>query len=274
MAQAKSAEGFALERLGRLDDAMSALAQAQELFTAAGDRLGAAVALQMSGTVLLDKADYPGARRTYDAALVVFRQLGAQQRIAATLNNIGNVLYDQVQLEEAKQHYEEVLRIDREIGDRRGAAGALGNLANVLDTMGDLAGARTMQEQGLAAFREVGDRRGTASTLNNLGNVLMELGDLAAARARYEESLSITRETGTSAARRIRSSGLPRRSPRRDNSTRRARPRKKGWRCAPSCATRTTPPGAACSSHRLQSSSGVRAMPSGWHATRWLPSSG
>jgi tetratricopeptide (TPR) repeat protein len=196
VAQAKSAEGFALERLGRLDEAMSALAQAQELFTAAGDRLGAAGAVQMSGTVLLDKADYAGARRSYDAALFAFRQLGAQQRIAATLNNIGNVLYDQVQLEEAKKHYEEVLRIDREIGDRAGAAGALGNLANVLDTMGDLAGARTMQEQGLAAFREVGDRRGTASTLNNLGNVLMELGELTAARERYEESLAITRETG------------------------------------------------------------------------------
>jgi eukaryotic-like serine/threonine-protein kinase len=196
VAQAKSAEGFALERLGRLDEATRAFAQAQDLFSAAGDRLGAAVALQMSGTVLLDKADFAGAQRTYDAALAVFRQLGAQQRIAATLNNIGNVLYDQVRLDDAKRHYEEVLRIDREIGDRAGAAGALGNLANVLDTMGDLAGARTMQEQGLAAFREVGDKRGTASTLNNFGNLLMELGDLAAARQRYDESLAITRETG------------------------------------------------------------------------------
>jgi eukaryotic-like serine/threonine-protein kinase len=196
VAQAKSAEGFALERLGRLDEAASAFAQAQQLFTAAGDRLGAAVAVQMSGTVLLDKADYAGARRAYDSALAVFRQLGAQQHIASTLNNIGNVLYDQVQLEEAKRHYEEVLRIDREIGDRRGAAGALGNLANVLDTMGDLAGARAMQEAGLAAFRDVGDRRGTASTLNNFGNLLSELGELANARERYEESLAITRETG------------------------------------------------------------------------------
>jgi eukaryotic-like serine/threonine-protein kinase len=196
VAQAKSAEGFALERLGRLDEAMASFAQAQDLFTAAGDRLGAAIALQMSGTVLLDKADFAGARRTYDAALRVFRQLGAQQRIATTLNNIGNVLYDQVELDAAKQNYEEVLRIDREIGDRAGAAGALGNLANVLDTMGDLAGARTMQEQGLAAFREVGDQRGIASTLNNFGNLLMELGDLAGARQRYDESLAITRETG------------------------------------------------------------------------------
>jgi len=196
VAQAKSAEGFALERLGRLDEAMASFAQAQDLFAAAGDRLGAAVALQMSGTVLLDKADFAGARRTYDAALRVFRQLGAQQRIAATLNNIGNVLYDQVELDAAKQHYEEVLKIDREIGDRAGAAGALGNLANVLDTMGDLAGARAMQEQGLAAFREIGDRRGIASTLNNFGNLLMELGDLAGARQRYDEALAITRETG------------------------------------------------------------------------------
>jgi len=35
VAQAKSAEGFALERLGRLDEAMASFAQAQDLFAAA-----------------------------------------------------------------------------------------------------------------------------------------------------------------------------------------------------------------------------------------------
>jgi serine/threonine protein kinase/tetratricopeptide (TPR) repeat protein len=196
VAQARSAEGFALERLGRLDEATAAFAQAQQLFSAAGDKLGAAIAVQMNGNVLLDKADFAAARKAYDDALVVFKQLGTQQRVAATLNNIGNVLYDQAELGQAKKYYEEVLRIDREVGDRRGLAGALGNLANVLDGMGDLAGARRMQEEGLAAFRQVGDKRGTASTLNNLGNLLAELGDLAGAKQQYEESLAITRETG------------------------------------------------------------------------------
>jgi serine/threonine protein kinase/tetratricopeptide (TPR) repeat protein len=196
VAQARLQEGSALERLGRLDDATAVLAEAQRLFSEGGDKLGAAVALQTSGNVLLDKADFAGARNAYDGALAVFTQLGAQRRIASTLNNIGNVLYDQVELAEARTYYERVLRIDREVGDTRGMAGALGNLANVLDGMGDLIGARGMQEQGLAAFREVGDKRGTASTLNNLGNLLVELGDLPAAKQRYQESLAITQEIG------------------------------------------------------------------------------
>jgi serine/threonine protein kinase/tetratricopeptide (TPR) repeat protein len=196
VAQARSAEGFALERLGQLNDGTAAFSEAQQLFSAAGDKLGAAVALQMNGNVLLDKADFAGARKAFDDALAVFRQLGTQQRIAATLNNIGNVLYDQGELDQARKHYDEVLRIDREIGDRRGMAGALGNLANVLDEMGDLAGARTMQEECLAQFRQIGDSRGTASTLNNLGNVLAELGDLSGAKQKYEESLVITEQIG------------------------------------------------------------------------------
>jgi eukaryotic-like serine/threonine-protein kinase len=208
VAQARAAEGFALERLGQLNDATAAFAQAQQLYSAAGDKLGAAMALQMNGNVLLDKADFAGARKAYDDALIVFKQLGTQQRIAATLNNIGNVLYDQVELEQAKKYYEEVLRIDREVGDRQGMAGALGNLANVLDGMGDLAGARTMQEEGLAAFRQVGDKRGTGSTLNNLGNLLAEVGDLAGAKQRYEESLAITQETGYKRGRAFSKYGL------------------------------------------------------------------
>ena len=196
VAQARAAEGFALERLGQLDAATAAFAEAQALFSAAGDTVGAATAVQMNGNVLSDKGDFAAARTAYGDALAVFRRLGAQQRVASSLNNIGNVLYNQGDLAQARTYYEEVLRIDREVGNKAGLAGALGNLANVLDGMGDLAGARKMQEDGLAAFREVGDKRGTASTLNNLGNLLAEIGDLAGARQRYEESLAITLEIG------------------------------------------------------------------------------
>jgi len=196
VAQARTAEGLALERLGQLDAATAAFAEAQALFSAAGDTVGAAYAVQMNGNVLSDKGDFAAARSAYSDALAVFRRLGAQQRVASSLNNIGNVYYNQGDLAQARTYYEEVLRIDREVGNKAGLAGALGNMANVLDGMGDLAGARKMQEEGLAAFREVGDKRGTASTLNNLANLLVEIGDLAGARQKYEESLAITLEIG------------------------------------------------------------------------------
>ena len=48
VAQARSRQGWAMERLGQSNDAAVALAEAQRLFTAAGDRMGAASALQSS----------------------------------------------------------------------------------------------------------------------------------------------------------------------------------------------------------------------------------
>ncbi len=191
VAQARSKQGWAIERLGQSNDAAAALAEARGLFTAAGDRMGAAIALQLTGHLLYDKGNFAEARKAYEDSMVVFRALGNQGRVANSLNNIGNVYYDQGQLAQALQFYEQAIAAYREIDDKSGVAGGLGNLANVLDNMGNLPESLKMQQAGLAAFREVGDQRGTASTLSNLGNVLVEMGELEAAQAKYTEALEI-----------------------------------------------------------------------------------
>ena len=167
-----------------------------DLFSAAGDKRGAATATHLNGHLLYDQGNYAEANRTYQTALAVFRETGDQQSAAATLNNLGNVANDIGDFPKAMSYYEQTLAIDRETGSKGGMAGALGNMANVFDSMGDLANARKKNEEGLAMFREVGDQRGTASTLGNLGNVLVEIGELTAARQHYEEGLKIQKETG------------------------------------------------------------------------------
>jgi serine/threonine protein kinase/tetratricopeptide (TPR) repeat protein len=196
IAQARFLESWSLERVGRSSEAAAALNEAQELFSSAGDRKGAASSLVYSGNLLYDKGDFSGARKDYDDALTVFRQIGAQQSAASALNNIGNVLYDQGKLAEAEQYYGQVLRIYRDLSDKAGAAGALGNLANVRDGLGDLVGARKMQEECLQDFQDIGDKRGTASTLFNIGNLQAEMGDLRAARHKYEEALALGQAIG------------------------------------------------------------------------------
>lgn len=196
VAQARSRQGWALERLGQSNQAAAALSEAQELFTAAGDRMGAASALQSTGHLLYDQGNFADARKAYEDALGVFRSFGNQVRAAASLNNIGNVYYDQGDLAHARQYYEQSIAAYREIDDKSGLAGGLGNLANVLDSMGNLPEALKMQQAGLAAFREVGDQRGTASTLSNLGNLLAEMGNLAAAEAKYKEALELDNQIG------------------------------------------------------------------------------
>jgi tetratricopeptide (TPR) repeat protein/TolB-like protein len=196
VAQSRSAQGAALERLGQLDAATSALQEAQTLFTAAGDQVGAANALSLIGHVSYDKGDFKGALDAYQDAFAVFRKLGNRLREATSLNNIGNVYYDQGDLVHARQNYEQSIDAYREVDDKAGLAGGLGNLANVLDSMGELQESLKMQQAGLAAFREIGDQRGTASTLANLGNLLLEIGDLDGAQARYAEALEMQRRTG------------------------------------------------------------------------------
>ena len=194
VAQARSLEGSAWERLGQHDHAVAAFVEARPLFTAASDLRGAALALQLSGDVLYDKGDFVGAMKVHEEALAVFRQVGADQNVAGALNRIGNVLYDQGKLAEAKAYYEQTLRLDREMGNRAGEAGSLGNLANVLDGLGDLEGSRKLQEEGLQAFTAVGDKRGLASTLNNLGVVLAEMGELDEAKKRFGQALETQRQ--------------------------------------------------------------------------------
>jgi tetratricopeptide (TPR) repeat protein len=196
VAQARSAEGWALERLGQTSDAAAAFAEARSLFTAAGDQIGAAQAALLNGNLLYDKGDFAGARKAYEDSLRVFRQLGNQRKASSSLNNLGNVCYEQGDLTYAKEYYEQTIAAYREIDDKAGLAGGLGNLANVLDSMGELHEALRMQAAGLQAFRDVGDQRGTASTVTNLGNVQAELGDLEDAEARYREAIQIHQQIG------------------------------------------------------------------------------
>jgi serine/threonine protein kinase/tetratricopeptide (TPR) repeat protein len=195
-ARARSSEGWALSRLGRLREAEAPLEEARTLFAAAGYKQGAATALQRLAGVALEKGDLNKARDTYGQVLAIYRQIGDRGGTADTLNNLANGLYEAGDLAGARSSYEQSLVVYREVGSKAGVAGALGNIANVLDGQGDLAGSKKMQEQALAAFREVGDERGASSTLGNLGNLLLEQGDLLESKRIQEQALAQRRKIG------------------------------------------------------------------------------
>jgi eukaryotic-like serine/threonine-protein kinase len=187
-------EANAWERMGQTPKAIALANQSRDLYIAAGDRLGAARILLQVGDALSDKGDFEGAKKQYEEALPVFREIGAQRTIRATLERMGNVFYNVGKFDEAKTYFQQALSFDHEIDDPRGLASDYGNLANALDGLGDLPGALKMQQRSLAAFNDVGDRRGAAETLNNLGILLLEMGDLAEARRYYEQALALHRE--------------------------------------------------------------------------------
>ena len=195
-ARGRLLQGWALERLGQLQQAEAVLGQAETVFARAGDNGGAAQTLHAMASAHYDQGDLAGARKLFEDSLSVFRKSGDRRRIASTLNATANILYEQGNMAAARKGYEETLSIQREIGTKDAIAGTLGNIANVMDAQGDLAGARKMHEEALRNFREVADKRGTASTLGNLGGVLIEQGDLPGARSLYDQALKICLETG------------------------------------------------------------------------------
>ncbi len=194
VAQALQLEAAAFDRMGQSQKTIDLSNQAGKLYTAAGDRRGAARNHLVLGDLFFDEGRYQEATQQFDAALPVFREIGARKSVRATVERIGNVCYAEGKMRESEKYYEEALRFDREINDAVGLASDYGNMANAMDGLGDLKGALKMQQETLASFTELGDRRGSAATLNNLGLLFVEMGDLVEAKKCDEQALALTRE--------------------------------------------------------------------------------
>lgn len=194
VAQALQGEAQAWERMGQTQKTMDLLHQSADLFTAAGDRRGAARCETSLGEELYDEGDYEGAKRHYESALAVFQQIGAQHSVRTAFERIGNVYYSQGRLSEANSLYQKALAFDEEVKDPLGLSSDYGNIANALDGLGDLKGALQMQQKALAAFNEIGDKRGASATLSNLGNLFVEIGNLEEAKKYFQQSLAMQQE--------------------------------------------------------------------------------
>ena len=193
-AQALGMEAVSVERMGQSEKTVELSNQSRGLYIAAGDRRGAARNLLLVGDLLFDQGDYEGAKKQFEDAAPVFREIGAQKSSRSTLERIGNVYYAEGKMREAEKYYEQTLRFDHEINDPQGLASDYGNMANALDGLGDLTGSLKMQQESLSAFHQIGDRRGASATLNNLGILYVEMGNLAEARKYYDQALALTRE--------------------------------------------------------------------------------
>lgn len=181
----------ALERMGQPEKANEMCKQAKALFDSAGNRGAAAAALQMQGDGLFDRGEYRAARKDFEAALVVFREIGAQRDIRNSNERIGNVLYNEGKSLESEAYYNKALQYDQGLHDVDALASDYGNIANALDDLGDLKGTLKIQQQSLAAFNEVENHRGASETLNNLGDLSIELGNLGEAKKYFDQALSL-----------------------------------------------------------------------------------
>ena len=196
LARARFEEGSNLQNLGQMDEAVTALGEAERLFREVGDQRGMAGSMNNRALVLAGRGDLESAERLSLEALAVYRAIGNKSGEALMVGNLGNIEYFRGNLAGARRRWEQTLPTYREIGEKDGAARMLNNIASVLGEQGDIGGARSMFEQALALYREVGHKSGVGSALGNIGRCWHQQGDLAAAERAYGESLAIWREIG------------------------------------------------------------------------------
>lgn len=196
VARARLFEGRSYFSQGQPQKSEQSLDTARQLFVEAGDRAGAAAALNNLGSVLADQQDITRAQRMYEQSLATSEEIGERRGMSSALNNLGILLKDQGQLVEARRAHERSLAIRREIGDRNWTAVSLSNIGVVLFEEDRLREATAYYKESLAITREIGDKRGMVRALHNLAIVERETGQSAAARAGLEESLAARVEMG------------------------------------------------------------------------------
>jgi tetratricopeptide (TPR) repeat protein len=178
--------------------------------------------MNQTGLYLLGRAEYLGARTSFESALAIDEEAyvsnppivadylrsalaiaeeayGSDHPIVADyLNHIGLVLVEMGELEGAKRSYGRALAIDEKAygPDHPDVASDLNSLGQVLQAMGDLKGAKRHYERALAIVEgtHVPNQPDLGTLVNNLGSVLRAMGDLEGAKKNHERALEIHEE--------------------------------------------------------------------------------
>lgn len=195
-AEAIANEAWALNNLGRPDEAVKAASAARPIFAAADDQRGVARAINYAGIALEYEGDSIGAKKMYEQALAIYRRIGNNLGVANELDDLGDVLLALGDLKGAKEKYEESLTTNQEIANPDGIALVKGALGPVLLALGDHQGAKSVSEESLQISRAIGDREKAAIALTGLASALRAEGDLEQARERENEAIVIFEEVG------------------------------------------------------------------------------
>jgi DNA-binding SARP family transcriptional activator len=161
-----------------------------------GDRSGQARALTELGNLRRLTGDYPGADRSLQAALKLYREAGDKTGQARALTGLGIARRVSGDRRGADRSLRNALELYREAGDKPGQARALTELAEVQTLTGGFAGADRSLREALELYREAGDMPGQARALTELAEVQTLTGGFADATRNGEAALAICEDLG------------------------------------------------------------------------------
>jgi tetratricopeptide (TPR) repeat protein len=186
--------------MGSHDAALSAAAESRRLYEAAGDRSGAAKAVQVDANVLRKSGRHDEAARLTAEAEAAFQATGDRRALADLLMNSAQPLFERGDYETAMRRVESALTVYRDMGDALGSASALGNLGMAHKELGQLDKAQARLLEAAEAFRRAGNSAMVARVSDVVSGIQRARGDLSGARASHETARKIQLEAGQKAA--------------------------------------------------------------------------
>lgn len=196
VARARRSECATLNKMGRLDEAISSCEEAMHIYAAAGDHEGVATESNDLAYVLIQQGNLTEAKGLFQEAAQNFRELGNDEGVAGTLANLAGIVYLDGNLAQARKLFNEAIPRYRKVGDAEGEALLLVNLAALQTDQAEFYAAEQTCGQGLALAQRTNDKHSMGYLLAGLGDPLMREGKFAEARKAYEQSLTARIEVG------------------------------------------------------------------------------
>jgi DNA-binding winged helix-turn-helix (wHTH) protein/tetratricopeptide (TPR) repeat protein len=180
-ARALTDQGWALENLAAPDGVEAVVREAEQLYLAAHDQRGVAIAATEGGIALQMQGDYQGAKKQYEKCLAIYQKIGYRFGVANERDNFGDIYLALGDLAAARKSYEESLKTYTEIGHIDGEALAEAGLGEVFLRQGNTVESKRMLQESLEICRRIGDRSKEGTALSGMGQLMQIEGDTEAA---------------------------------------------------------------------------------------------
>src|SRR5271165_493739 len=190
---------WAHRNLGHVDDAFAACNQAETLFSASGDPVNAAIALNDLATWYLDRGRYDEARQTYERVIKIHRDAGAQKDLAGANVNMAVALVRMGKPQDAQGYIDTALHVAASIQDKEDEARAYILKGQVLSAGGHQVEAGEQVRKALALAQDLGNTGIQSTALSNLAQYQAEI-DTGSALATYKKVLQLRRANSDPAA--------------------------------------------------------------------------
>jgi len=181
---------------GRFDESRQHALAALELcdrLDRPGDR---ADTLHLLGDLALREDDLAGARKSYQAALPIYRAIGSRLGEANSLRALGDLALHEADLAGAREAYQAALPIYRAIGDRLGEANALQGLGDERLAAGDAQAALQHYHQAQAIYERIADPYSQSRNLIRVARAHLALGQPGEATAHLKAAAGLADEIG------------------------------------------------------------------------------